>query len=129
MPIPLAVGRFNRVVTNRILGPIVWFVPGFGRIEHVGRHTGRPYRTPVMAFRGRDRRQLVFALTYGPDTRWARNVLAAGGARFNSRRTGPIELSEPRLVHDPTRQLVPRPIRFAMWVLRAAEFLVTTAEP
>jgi deazaflavin-dependent oxidoreductase (nitroreductase family) len=124
MPIPLAIGRFNRVVTNRLLGPIVWFVPGFGRIEHVGRRTGRSYRTPIMAFRSRDRRELAFALTYGPETEWVQNVLAAGGGRFDSWWTGPIRLCEPRLLHDPARRLVPRPIRFALRLLGAADFLV-----
>lgn len=124
MPLPLALGRFNVKVTNRILGPIVMFVPGYGRVVHVGRRSGRVYRTPVMVFLRGDR--AVFALTYGPGTEWVRNVLAAGSCGFETRgRT--ITLEGPELVHDPSRRLVPRPVRWGLAVLRASDFLVMRA--
>ena len=47
MPLPRALGRFNVRVTNRILGPIVTRLPWFGWLEHVGRRSGRAYRTPI----------------------------------------------------------------------------------
>ena len=123
MPLPRALGRFNRRVTNRVLGPLVTRLPWFAWLEHTGRRSGRPYRTPVMLFGSGGRR--VIAMTYGPDTEWARNVLAAGGAtvvRGGGRR---LELQRPRIVHDPSRRLVPWPIRPALIALGAADFLVS----
>ena len=49
-------------------------------VEHQGRRTATRYRTPVMAFRSGD--TFTFALTYGPDVDWVRNVLAAGRCRL-----------------------------------------------
>lgn len=123
MPLPRALGRFNRHVTNRILGPVVARLPWFGILEHVGRRSGRPYRTPVMLFGSGGRR--VIAMTYGPRTDWARNVEAAGGATVIQRGRA-VVLTDPRIVHDPTRRLVPRPIRVALRVLGAADFLELT---
>nr|WP_051876969.1 hypothetical protein [Cellulosimicrobium sp. MM] len=51
-------------------------------VRHVGRRSGREYRTPVFAFAYRDDPtgpvRVAFALTYGPDVDWVRNVEAAG---------------------------------------------------
>ena len=47
-------------------------------IRHVGRRSGRAYATPVFAVPSGDR--FVFALPYGADVDWYRNVLAAGQA-------------------------------------------------
>ena len=125
MPLPRALGRFNVRVTNRILGPIVTRLPWFAWLEHTGRTTGRAYRTPIMVFRRGDR--AVIAMTYGPDTDWARNVLAAGGAIVVGRDRRRVRLADPRIEHDPSRELVPWFIRPALWLLDAAEFLVATA--
>jgi deazaflavin-dependent oxidoreductase (nitroreductase family) len=45
-------------------------------VHHVGRRTGTPYRTPVVAAATRD--GFVIALPYGLRADWAQNVLAAG---------------------------------------------------
>ncbi len=123
MPLPLALGRFNRRVTNRILGPIVARLPWFGILEHIGRRTGRSYRTPVMLFGSGDWR--VIAMTYGPATDWARNVVAAGSATVVQRGRA-MTVSDPSIVHDPARRSVPRPIRWVLRLLGAADFLVFT---
>jgi deazaflavin-dependent oxidoreductase (nitroreductase family) len=47
-------------------------------IRHVGRKTGRPYETPVVAFATDD--GFVIALPYGSGTDWLKNVLAKGSA-------------------------------------------------
>ena len=122
MPLPRQLGRINRRVTNPILWPIVARLPrsGFGRVVHVGRRTGRVYRTPMLGFRHGD--GVVFALTYGPKTQWVQNVLAAGACDFETRREI-RHLIEPRLVHDPARALVPRIVRPILGVLGANDFL------
>jgi deazaflavin-dependent oxidoreductase (nitroreductase family) len=120
VPLPAALGRFNRRVTNRILWPIVRWLPGYGVVVHVGRRSGRTYRTPVLAFHRSER--FVIALTYGPRTEWARNVLAAGGCLFETR-AGAIRLAEPRAIHDEARAAVPALVRLPLRLLGAADFL------
>lgn len=89
-PLHAAIRRFNRDVTNpRQLGragqPGSWA----SVIHHVGRTTGRPYRTPVAALPTED--GFLFALPYGPGADWVRNVLAAGSATVvHDGRTTPV---------------------------------------
>ena len=125
MPLPRALGRFNARVTNRLLGPIVTRLPWFAWLEHVGRRSGRTYRTPIMVFRRGD--QAVVAMTYGPDTDWARNVEAAGGATVEQRGGRRWRLGEPRIVTDPSRRLVPWIVRPVLALIGASEFLVAAA--
>ena len=132
MAVPFArqIAAFNRVVTNRILDPIVWFLPGFGRIEHRGRRTGVLHVAPMMAFPSRDRRTMTFALTYGPEAHWVRNVLAAGRFGYRTRAGGRVELVEPRVYRDPARTAMPRPVRAMLGLLGVDEFLeARVAEP
>jgi deazaflavin-dependent oxidoreductase (nitroreductase family) len=126
MPLPQSVARFNKRVTNPILSPIVRFLPGFGMIIHRGRTSGRVYRTPMMAFRSADGRQLHFALTYGKDADWVRNVVAAGVATFDSRWSGELRLTDPRVLHAPKHRVVPRFIRVVLRLMRVDDFLEMT---
>jgi deazaflavin-dependent oxidoreductase (nitroreductase family) len=120
MPIPKRVARFNRIATNRVALPVAGRVPGWAIIEHVGRRSGRRYRTPVSAFRSGS--ALTVALTYGADSDWVKNVLAAGrcGARLRSRT---VTLAEPQLVHDGRRRVVPAFVRPALALLGVSDFL------
>jgi deazaflavin-dependent oxidoreductase (nitroreductase family) len=113
--------RFNRLVTNRVTGPLAPWLPGFGVIVHVGRKSGREYRTPVNVFRNQG--QYVVALTYGRDADWVRNVQAAGGCDLVTRGRR-HRLTAPQLVHDESRQRVPRPVRAALRLQDVADFLV-----
>ena len=117
------VAAFNRRVTNPILGPIVWYLPTFGRIEHVGRTSGRRYRAPMMAFRSKDRATMTFALTYGPEAQWVQNALAAGEVVFESRWSGRVRLIDLRLVHDPERRAMPWIVRRMLGVMHVDDFL------
>src|SRR6202790_4320266 len=45
------VAAFNLAVTNRITSRFADRLPGFGILAHVGRKSGRVYRTPVNIFR------------------------------------------------------------------------------
>jgi deazaflavin-dependent oxidoreductase (nitroreductase family) len=79
VPLPRRLARFNRVVTNRLFGPLAGRVGPWALVEHTGRRSGRRYQTVVWAFpRQRD---LVFALTYGPGADWVRNILRSQSAR------------------------------------------------
>jgi deazaflavin-dependent oxidoreductase (nitroreductase family) len=108
MPLPRSVARFNRHVTNRVLGPLARVLPYFGVVVHRGRRSGREYRTPVNIFRIRG--GLLVALTYGPESDWVRNVLTGGGCTLETR-GHKLRLRNPRLVHDPTHSAVPSILR------------------
>jgi deazaflavin-dependent oxidoreductase (nitroreductase family) len=120
MPAGRQMARLNRSVTNHILGPLAPHVPGMGVVIHRGRKTGRQYRTPVLVFRRGDR--YVIALTYGPETDWVKNVLAAGGCTLETRgRT--VTLTQPRLFHDEQRRAMPPVIRHMLAVGHVFDFL------
>lgn len=114
------VARFNRVATNRVLGPLSRRLPGFGMIIHRGRRSGKTYRTPVNVFQTAD--GYVVALTYGPDTDWVRNVLAAGGCEIETRGQV-VKASQPRLVHDEHRTGMPCGVRQILSIVGVTEFL------
>jgi deazaflavin-dependent oxidoreductase (nitroreductase family) len=129
MPLPRRLAKFNRVVTNRVLGPFARYLPGFAIVSHVGRRSGRTYRTPVNLFRRGD--GYVIALTYGGDSQWVRNVLAAGGADIETRGTR-LGLTDPEVVRDPARSLVPTPVRVPLRLANVDEFMLlkrADAEP
>jgi deazaflavin-dependent oxidoreductase (nitroreductase family) len=124
VPIP----RFVRPFTKRVINPFTrrfaGRLPGFGMLTYVGRRSGRVYHTPLNVFRhGRD---FVFALTYGADVEWVKNVLAAGGAELE---TGGkvVRLTDPELIRDLTRRLMPLPVRLFLGLIGVNEFLVMRA--
>ncbi|GAB3525740.1 nitroreductase family deazaflavin-dependent oxidoreductase [Phytohabitans suffuscus] len=125
MVLPRRLARINRVVGNRLLGPVAGRLPGFGIVVHHGRRSGREYRTPVSIFKTGD--GYVVALTYGVGD-WTRNVLAAGGCVVEIRGR-PIHLTAPRLVHDPSRRSVPRPVRPILAAISVTEFLHLAPHP
>src|SRR6202521_5721480 len=89
------VAAFNLAVTNRITSQFAARSPGFGILTHVGRKSGRLYRTPVNVFRAPE--GFLIALTYGRDSEWVKNVLAAGGCQLETRRVR-YQLSAPTIV-------------------------------
>jgi deazaflavin-dependent oxidoreductase (nitroreductase family) len=125
MPLPKALARFNLVATNKVAMPVAARLPGFAVVTHVGRRSGRVRRTPVNIFRHGDR--WVIALTYGKDSQWVRNVLAAGGCDVVVRGRR-IHLVEPELVHDERRALVPAPIRPILRAVDVTDFMVLRAD-
>lgn len=123
MPIPKTVGRWNKAGLNRLTRRIAPWMPGLGVIVHRGRRSGRRYQTPVNVFPAGS--GYLFALTYGPDTDWVKNVLAAGGCELRTRGRA-IQLGFPRLVHDESRSSV-RPLeRQVLRILGVAGFLSLT---
>lgn len=112
--------RFNKVATNRVFKLIAPWMPGFCMLEHRGRRSGRLYRIPVMIFRSAS--GFVVALTYGPDTDWVKNVVAAGGCDIESQGRR-YRLTNPRLVHDETRATMPPVIRQFLGTQKVYDFL------
>jgi deazaflavin-dependent oxidoreductase (nitroreductase family) len=124
MPLPRALGRLNRAGLNRVVRPVAAWFPGLGVVVHVGRRSGAVYRTPVNLFAADG--QYTIALTYGAETDWLRNVLAAGGCDVLTRGRR-VRLHNPRLVHDESRAAI-RPFeRFFLRLLGVADFVVMDA--
>src|SRR4030088_1916485 len=114
------VAAFNLAVTNRITSLFASRLPGFGIVTHKGRKSGRIYRTPVNVFRVPE--GFLIALTYGRDSEWVRNLLAAGGCELETQGVR-YRLSAPTIVHDPTRRRFPLPVRIVLWLIGANDFM------
>ena len=67
--------KINIALTNRITSLFAGWLPGFGILTHVGRKSGKVYRTPINVFRASN--GFIIALTYSSQSEWV-NVLAAG---------------------------------------------------
>jgi deazaflavin-dependent oxidoreductase (nitroreductase family) len=125
MALPRFVARFNARFTNRLTRTFAGRLPGFGIITHVGRRSRRTYQTPVNVFHDGDR--YVIALTYGADSDWVENVVAANGCELQTRGQA-VRLTGPRIVADPSRRLVPTPIRPVLRLIGASDFMLLTSE-
>lgn len=95
MQLPQRLARFNRLVTNPIQRIWAGFAPTFGILEHVGRKSGKRYRTPLTVFSTDD--GVAILLTYGPDRDWLKNITTAGGGRLK-RHGRTFEVADPRVV-------------------------------
>lgn len=106
-PLHAAIRRFNRDVTNpRQLQHAGQPGSRISVVHHVGRTSGRPYRTPVVALPTED--GFLFALPYGLRSDWVRNVLAAGSATLEHRGRS-TQLTRLSLVPaDHANRLLPR---------------------
>jgi deazaflavin-dependent oxidoreductase (nitroreductase family) len=121
MPAPRWVARANKIGLNRFTKYIAPWAPGWAIVVHRGRKSGRTFRTPLWAFRRRN--GFVIALTYGPETDWVRNVLAAGGCELQTR-TRRYQLGAPVVFRDEDATDMPAFIRFMLRkVIKAPEFL------
>jgi deazaflavin-dependent oxidoreductase (nitroreductase family) len=107
-------------VTNRITSRFANRLPGFGILTHAGRKSGRVYCIPVNVFRVPD--GFLIALTYGRDSEWVKNVLAAGKCQLETRRVL-YQLSIPTIVHDPTRRRFPFVVRLILRLIGAEDFM------
>jgi deazaflavin-dependent oxidoreductase (nitroreductase family) len=113
------VAAFNLAVTNRITR-FAARLPGFGILAHVGRKSGRVYRTPVNVFRAPE--GFLIALTYGRESEWVKNVLAVRGCELETRGVR-YQLSAPTIVHDATRRRFPVFVRTVLGIIGANDFM------
>ncbi|UCD44633.1 MAG: nitroreductase family deazaflavin-dependent oxidoreductase [Candidatus Bathyarchaeota archaeon] len=82
MPIPKVVAVFNKYVTNRFTLLFAGRLPPLAVVIHRGRNSGRRYRTPIMAFPTET--GFVFALTYGRNVDWVKNLMTSDGGSLES---------------------------------------------
>jgi deazaflavin-dependent oxidoreductase (nitroreductase family) len=117
-------GRLVKWVNRRVLNPIVLRIAGplaVSVVHHVGRRTGRAYRTPVFAEPTTE--GFVVALFYGAEADWCRNVLAARGATI-AHRGHEFRLVSPRVIDaDAARPMLPVGVGFIHRVLGTRGFL------
>jgi len=95
MQLPQWLARFNRHFTNPIQRMWAGWIPTMGILEHVGRKSGKPYRTPLSVFSTDE--GVAILLTYGPNRDWLKNLTAAGQGRM--RRYGrTFTVADPRMM-------------------------------
>jgi len=122
MQVPRFMRRVNRAFTNRIVEPVAGFVPPLALVHHQGRKTGRPYRTPVLAFPVEG--GLLTPLPYGTDTDWVLNLLASGGGTLESSGRQ-VAIANPRVVAaEEALALVPAPLQAPIRLLGLPGFLL-----
>ena len=114
------IAAFNRAIANPVMSRFAARLPGFGVVTHVGRNSGRIYRTPVKVFRTPD--AFLIALTYGRDCQWVKNVVSAGGCQLETGRVL-YQFYAPTIVHDPTRRRFPSFVRMILWLAGANDFM------
>ena len=111
--------KVNIAFTNRITTLFAGRLPGFGILTHMGRKSGKVYRTPVNVFRASN--GFIIALTYSSQSEWVKNVVAADGCELKTRGKK-YQLSSPNVVHDATRRRFPIPVRLALGLVGADEY-------
>lgn len=118
MPMPLWWGHINKRVFNpRALRSGKWQA-----IHHVGRSSGRAYRTPVEALAVDG--GFIVTLVYGQRSDWVRNVLAAGAAQVESNGET-VEVTDPQVIGaDDAFARLPADTKRPPRLLRIDEFLL-----
>lgn len=90
-------------------------------VGHVGRSSGKAYRTPVEAMRVDD--GFIVTLVYGSRSDWVQNVLAAGGATIESD-GATVPVVEPEVITaEQAFELLPAGTKRPPKLLKIDEFL------
>lgn len=95
MRVPRRIAHFNKQVTNPLARAITPWLPNLGTLEHVGRKSGKRYRTPLLVFKTHDGYAILVG--YGPQSDWLKNVLAGGPVALH-KRGRVVALTNPRVV-------------------------------
>lgn len=115
-----------RAISRRLINPLVLRYAG-GRLSphaviyHVGRRTGRQYRTPVVVLPSAD--GFIITLTYGERTDWYRNMRAMSQVNIrwhgqHYRVSAPVLLDARRAAAD-----IPPLIRFVSRLLGLSTYI------
>ena len=99
---------FTMLLINPVARRFAGWMPGFGLLTYRGRKTGRDYELPINVFQHGE--HFIFVLTYGSESQWVKNVLAAGECDLRVRGRG-VHLVEPELIANPPWDLIPWPAR------------------
>lgn len=95
MRVPRAVANFHRRVTNPVARSLTPWLPCLGTLEHIGRKSGKRYRTPLLVFTTQN--GFAILIGYGLESDWLKNVLAGGPIALHS--WGKVvPLGDPRIV-------------------------------
>ena len=117
MPMPLWWGHINK----RVFNPLELSRGERPVITHVGRTSGRTFRTPLDAHPVDG--GYLFILVYGSRSDWVQNVLAAGHARLTVDGED-VELTAPRIVGaDEAWAAMPDTVKRPPGFLRISEYL------
>jgi deazaflavin-dependent oxidoreductase (nitroreductase family) len=121
MQLPQWLARFNRHVTNPIQRMWAGWLPSFGILEHVGRRSGKQYRTPMNVFTAEidGKPGVAVLLTYGPNRDWLKNLNAAGGGRMR-RNAKTFGVTEPQTVTK--EEATPHVSRAWRWIFARLPF-------
>jgi deazaflavin-dependent oxidoreductase (nitroreductase family) len=129
MPLPRPTGSREPIVARApLFGGILWRIvrvtnpitmplagkswnPIFAVVEHVGRRSGRRYRTPVAARRAGS--GFVVSLAFGAQVDWYRNALAEGGCTIRWRGVD-YPVGAPQLIDAATGRAAFHPIQRAL---------------
>ena len=117
MPIP----KFVALVNRRIFNPAELKRGVRPVLMHVGRSSGKTYRTPLDAHRIEG--GYIFVLMYGSDSDWVLNSLASGTAK-RAIDGDEFDLVSPRLISkDEARQLLSEMTKEPPNFLKVTEYL------
>jgi len=111
---------FTISLINPLTRLFAGWMPGFGLLTYRGRATGRIYHLPINVFERGE--HYIFVLTYGSESQWVKNVLAAGGCKIRVRGRD-VRLVEPELIMNPPWELLPRPVQLIERLAGVTEFL------
>lgn len=118
MPMPLWWGQINK----RVFNPRALRGDRYQAIRHVGRSSGREYRTPLEAVPVED--GYVMTLVYGSRSDWVQNVLAAGSAQLEVD-GGIVDVTDPEVIDaDEAFARLPPGTKRPPGFLRIDEFLL-----
>ncbi len=126
MPIPKFIAVINKHVTNRFILLFAGWLPPFAIVNHRGRRSGRRYRTPILAFPTDT--GFVFALTYGRNVDWVRNLMASDSGRLKYK-------GDERPIHmirferyDDVRELFPYWVRLPLGLISIEDCLLVEVD-
>ena len=121
MPLSNSLRYINKKFTNKITGRWAGNKGSpFSLIQHTGRKSGEKYHTPVIAIKQGS--NFVFALTYGPQVDWYRNILANGTAGIKYQGKEYILEGPKPLTAGMGLKLFPQPLRFFLILLKVTHF-------
>jgi deazaflavin-dependent oxidoreductase (nitroreductase family) len=126
MPFPKTLARFNKHVTNRFVLLFAGWIPPLATVIHHGRLTGRKYRTPILAFPTDP--GFVFALTYGRDVDWVKNLFAAGDGIIEYGGSEFLLISFRFISFDEVNDVFPLPVRILFRLLSVEDCLLVEKE-